>query len=436
MDAKPTSAWPNAPFSPSTLPRNPKLLIVYASYGEGHLQAARAIEEALERQGIAGSSIKLVDLLAESNPFINQISRRFYQNSYTHMPALYGWVYDRTRPMKHNSLLGGWLHSFGRDKLRRILAAEQPDAIVYTFPMFAAPANRRGYPVRVPTSAIVTDFDLHRRWAHPCVDRYYVATEELKQELISLGIAEQRIMASGIPIKQGFAENGTPGHFERKHDFERKHEFTQDRPALYRRYNIPSNRPIVLLMAGAHGVMPDIPALCDALLQEPNLTLVLVCGRNAQLAESMRSQYQEASISNDLMPKHALNLSGAKSRIHIFDYVDTIHELMQLADCLITKPGGITLAEGLAAGLPLLLYRPVPGQEKNNALYLQAKGAATIANTPAELRRAAAALLSNPQALLQSRAASHALGQPNAANRIALDILFHCPIMEEASSIL
>ncbi|EFM10358.1 Monogalactosyldiacylglycerol synthase [Paenibacillus curdlanolyticus YK9] len=423
MDAKTTSAWPNTPFaSPAPTPRCPKLLIVYASYGEGHLQAARAIAEALELQGIASGCIKLVDLLAESNPLINQVSRRVYHSSYTRMPALYGWVYDRTRPMKHDSLLGGWLHAFGRDKLRRILAAEQPDAVVYTFPMFAASAKRRGSPAHVPTSAVITDFDLHRRWVHPCVDRYYVATEDLKLELISLGIAAQRIIVSGIPIKRGFTG------LTADHDYKQA-----DRTALYRRYNLPSERPIVLLMAGAQGVMPDIAAVCDALLQEPNLTIALICGRNAQLAEAMRTRYT-AGTSDVPDPDRSPN--DIVTRIHIFDYVDTIHELMLLADCLVTKPGGLTLSEGLAAGLPILLYRPVPGQEKNNALYLQNKGAATIASNPDELRRAAAALLHHPQTLLQSRAASRALGRSNAANMIALDILVHCPIMEEASSIL
>ena len=86
----------------------PKLMILYASYGDGHLQAARAIRDALESRGI-GRTV-LVDLLAEAHPWINEMTRRIYMKSFTLLPGLYGWLYDRTRPMKHDSLLAGWLH--------------------------------------------------------------------------------------------------------------------------------------------------------------------------------------------------------------------------------------------------------------------------------------------------------------------------------------
>ncbi|GMK40051.1 processive diacylglycerol beta-glucosyltransferase [Paenibacillus sp. CCS19] len=380
-----------------------RILIIYASYGDGHLQAARAIRDALERQGIEANRIKLVDLMAEASPLLNEVSRRFYLHSYSKMPTLYGWVYDRTRPMKHDSLFGGWLHSFGREKLHRLLLSERPDAIVYTFPVFAAPSSRRRSYPPIPTSAVVTDFDLHCRWVHPHVDRYFVATDDLKSELVRLGIVERRITVSGIPIKQSF-------------------NALRPNAQWFAKYGLPEDRPIVLVMAGAAGVMPDVPEVCEALLQDNAVTVAVVCGRNETLEDSLRSRFH-----NELSDR-------MDRRLHLFGYVDTIHELMAVADCLVTKPGGITLSEGLAAGLPLFIYRPVPGQEKNNALYLHSKGAAHIARHPQELSDAIRSLLHNPIALTLHQQAARMLGRSGAADTVALDILRQCLIMEEASS--
>lgn len=380
-----------------------RILIIYASYGDGHLQAARAIRDALERQGVEPKRIKLVDLMAEASPLLNEVSRRFYMHSYSKMPTLYGWVYDRTRPMKHDSLFGGMLHSFGREKLRRLLLSERPDAIVYTFPVFAAPSSRRNSFPHIPTSAVVTDFDLHCRWVHPHVDRYFVATDDLKFELMRLGIAERRITVSGIPIKHSFTALYT-------------------NPQWFAKYGLPKDRPIVLIMAGAAGVMSDVPEVCEALLQDNAVTIALVCGRNEALASSLRGRF------------HDQLSTTAGGRLHLFGYIETIHELMAIADCLITKPGGITLSEGLASGLPLFIYRPVPGQEKNNALYLHGKGAAHITRNPQELSTAVRSLLYDPIKLAVHQQAARTLGRSGAADTVALDILRQCLIMEEASS--
>jgi processive 1,2-diacylglycerol beta-glucosyltransferase len=379
-----------------------RILIIYASYGDGHLQAARAIRDALQRHDVEASRIKLVDLMAEANPLLNEVSRRFYLHSYSKLPTLYGWVYDRTRPMKHDSLFGGWLHSFGREKLRRLLLTERPDTIVYTFPVFAAPSFRQKYR-HIPTSAVVTDFDLHCRWVHPHVDRYFVATDELKNELMKLGIVEHRITVSGIPIKPSFT-------------------LLQPNPLWFAKYSLPEDRPIVLVMAGAAGVMPDVPEVCEALLEDNAAHIALVCGRNDALADSLRIRFRH-------------QLAGpAGGRLHLFGYVEPIHELMAIANCLVTKPGGITLSEGLAAGLPLFIYRPVPGQEKNNALFLHSKGAAHIARHPQELSASIRSLLHDPIRLAAHRQAACKLGRSEAADTVALDILRQCLIMEEASS--
>lgn len=383
--------------------RLPKLLIVYASYGEGHIQAAKALRDACAEYG--DHQIVMCDLMAESHPWLNEMTRRFYQSSYTHLPYLYGWMYDITKPMKHNSLFGSWLHSFGRQKVRQLLQKEKPDAVVYTFPFYAH-QSLKNPSKHVPSFSVITDFDLHCRWVHPSIDRYYVATSDLSSELRQLGIQPQNIKVSGIPLKKGFQAASRAGE-------------------LYAKYGLQAGKPTVLVMAGAQGVLPRVLEMCETmLLRSPELQIALVCGRNDLLHSAASERFRQ---------------HPAASRLHAFGYMNDIHELMAISDCLVTKPGGVTLAEAIAAELPAFIYRPVPGQEKQNALYLQSKGAAIVSSDMDDLINQMLELVADPMRLMNMRFHIRKL-QPkdshpsvSAAQTIVLDIVSKLRIINHAS---
>ncbi|SFI73406.1 processive 1,2-diacylglycerol beta-glucosyltransferase [Paenibacillus sp. UNC496MF] len=374
-----------------------KIMILYASYGDGHLQAARAIGEAIEDRGL-GEPI-LVDLLAEAHPWINAMTRHVYMKSYSLIPGLYGWLYDRTKPMKHDSVFANWLHSFGRDRLRRILLRQRPDAVIHTFPLLAMPALKKRIGLRIPTCTVVTDFDLHRRWVHPDIDRYYVPTDDMKHELQALGIPERRVCVSGIPIKRGFRTAAAD-------------------PAARERYGFRVGSSVVLVMAGAQAAAAAVWAMISPLLGYPDLTVAVVCGRNEALAAALPETAPEAC---------------ANGRLRVFGYVERMHELMALSACIVTKPGGVTLAESLSIGLPIFAYQPVPGQERNNARYLAGKSVARLIHGPEQLAREIAALLHDPVLLTQHRVRARKLQYKDAAETVALDFCSSLLIMERTS---
>ncbi|BBH22751.1 processive diacylglycerol beta-glucosyltransferase [Paenibacillus baekrokdamisoli] len=379
---------------------NPKLLILYASYGDGHLQAARAIRDALADRGIENTV--LIDLLAEAHPFINEMTRRVYMKSYSMLPGLYGWLYDRTRPMKHDSLFASWLHSFGRERLRKILIAQKPDAVIHTFPLLAMPALKQRTGLHIPSYTVVTDFDLHCRWVHPDIDRYYVPTPDMQQELISLGIQERRICISGIPLKRGFRSLSID-------------------PSLRASYGLSAAKAVVLVMASAQGTLSVLSDILTTLLLESDVTLVVVCGRNDLLASTLRQLFSSAVDTGQL---------------RVFGYIERMHELMALATCIVTKSGGVTLAEAMAVGLPIFTYRPVPGQERNNALYLEGKGAVTIVQTPEQLSFKIIELLRDPIRILSRKTSLQKLQRRNAADTIALDFCSSLHIMKGSVAIV
>lgn len=381
--------------------QHPKLLIIYASYGEGHLQAARAIRDVLESYG--NHNTILCDLMAESHPWLNEVTRLFYRKSYSYLPHLYGWLYDITRPMKHNSVFGSWLHSVGRRKIKHILKIEQPDAVIHTFPLFALPELKRRNNHLIRSYAVITDFDLHCRWVHPSIERYYVATNDLKKQLQQLGLQDNQISVSGIPLKRGFQAAAAT-------------------PELYARYQLNPELPIVMVMSGAQGIMSNLDDICEGLLKNSNVQIALICGYNQLLKSTIEQQFV---------------FHPERSRLHIFGFVEPIHELMAMASCLVTKSGGITLAEAIASGLPIFIYRPVPGQEKQNALYLKSKDAAMIAYDPNELVQQIMKLMNDPLRLINSRASVKQLQEANnahsSAESIVSDILTNIGIIERAS---
>jgi processive 1,2-diacylglycerol beta-glucosyltransferase len=374
-----------------------KIFILYARFGEGHWQAASALRHSFARQGTA--EVKLIDLLAESHPFINEVSRFVYNKSYNVLPQVYGWVYEATKGMKSDSMFANWLHSFGSLTLQKLVESEQPDAIVHTFPILVLPfvAQRMGR--KIPMFNVVTDFDLHLRWVHPDVDKYYVATEDLSEQLRELGVAPERIQASGIPTRSSLSAN-------------------EVRASAAYSYGLVPNKPIVLVMAAANATLADTGELCRKLTERCKVQVAIVCGRNRTL-EGALTEYFEFN-----------------SDVSVLGYVDRMNELMAISTCIITKPGGLTLSEAINSLLPIFLYRPVPGQERNNARYLESKGAAFIGYSSDQLITAIDEVLNNPGRLAEVQLALHELRKNGASDSIALDIVHQLHIMEEASSVL
>ncbi|OPZ72697.1 MAG: Processive diacylglycerol beta-glucosyltransferase [Firmicutes bacterium ADurb.Bin456] len=127
---------------------------------------------------------------------------------------------------------------------------------------------------------------------------------------------------------------------------------------------------------------------------------------------------------NDKTRERMLKKSFSQSgKVHVFGFIEDIHELMNIACCVITKAGGITLSEAVAAQLPLVLFRPVPGQERDNALYLAWKKAAVVVNRTGEIHSQLKDILSNEKTISQMRASVRSLRRDRAGDTVVEDIL-------------
>ncbi len=310
----------------------PKVLILTTNYGEGHLQVAKTLKNEFSSIGVDCISR---DLYYETSPIINELTRKVYLKSYTtsgrHFYRLFYYGSKHISKNKNLTIL-----SYGYTKLKNIIAEFQPDLIINTFPFLSVPFYRKKTNTLIPTYNVVTDYCIHNLWIHPNIDKYYVATTHLQSELEQMGIEEARIAVTGIPISADF-------------------EKMMNKPKLS--LLSPAKRTI-LIIAGAYGVSREVKQICELLQDDTLLKLIIVCGKNNELYQHLRFKYHDYK------------------NITVYGYVNNMHELLRMATCVITKPGGVILSEAIATNTPIILPKATPGQERENALFFKSAGAA------------------------------------------------------------
>jgi processive 1,2-diacylglycerol beta-glucosyltransferase len=363
------------------------ILILYASAGGGHLSAARALAGEFARQA-PGAPVHVIDVLAHTNPGFRALYAGGYHFLERRWPAWLGTIYDAT---DHLAQRGGWRAAFQHVNARpflRELQRLQPRLILNTHFLAAelVAEQRRTGRLTCPQATVLTDFEVHRLWIQPPTERYYVACELARLHLLAGGVSPDRVVLSGIPLRPAFAAR----------------EPVAD---VRRRLSLPPRGPVLLLLCG--GLPAD---LCRALLAE-----LMTLGDDAQITA--------IAGRNRRAVRHLTRQAGADPRVRVLGYCDRMAEWMRCAALIVTKPGGLTSAEALAAGAPLLLVHPVPGQEARNSDFLLEHGAALRINHPRVLAARVRALLAEPQRLQSMSAAAAALGRPQARAQIVADVL-------------
>jgi processive 1,2-diacylglycerol beta-glucosyltransferase len=363
----------------------PKILLVTASFGNGHNQVSHALQHTFKEFGV--HSVKIYDLYADAYPYWNEIAKFLYQRSFTIGAPLYKLFFYGTDKM-YRTKAAYFYCRLGKKRLETVVEEEKPDIIITTFPVGTVPEWRRKTKQPFQLYTVVTDYCLHRTWIHEEIDRYYVATEEVKQKIIQNGISPRNIYVSGIPIRKAF-ESGPNAR------------------QLQNKYGLHTDRKTLLFMAGAYGVVKNLKTITTNILEQSDVQIIVVCGQNKQL-------YNQLS---------KLKLIYTK-RLHIFGYVDDVHELYAIADAMITKPGGITLSEATAKQLPTILYRPVPGQEKENSLFFSRLGAAVVVSNKEAIVKEVLHLLNHTSKLDEMSQALARIHQKESAPQIVQDILY------------
>jgi len=265
---------------------------------------------------------------------------------------------------------------------------EQPTVIVAThfFPAVAlAEAKQFGW-LTSRVVVVVTDLFPHRLWLTPEADAFVVGSEEVKAVCQQRGIAEARIHPLGIPIAKAFRHS-------------------PDKGMVRERLRLDPARQTLLIVSGGEGMGPMSQLVRHLVTLEAvhpkHLQLLVVCGSNVRLRETL-----DRVAAASTMP------------MRVFGFVDTMPELMGVSDLLLTKPGGLTVMEALAMGLPMIFFNAIPGQERFNADYVIRHGAGLNAAHPAQVKETVLRLLDHPAQLDAMRSRALSLAKPTAAQQL------------------
>lgn len=366
-----------------------RILLMSAPIGAGHVKAAEAVGEMILKLE-PKACVRQLNIFDTMPRALGNLFLQSYYMSLKFIPGIYrnayAWGNESSAALRMRTAAS----VFFAHRIKPIIDAFAPDAIICTH---ATPAGAVGLlaqsgKLRAKRASIITDFVVHRLWIHQATDVYFVAHDRLKDRLIAQSVSPERVMAFGIPLAEAF-------------------RIPYKKKDAIKKLNIPPNVKTVLIMGGGAGLLPmeEIAGALDRF--EFPLHMMLITGYNEKLYRRLTGL--------KLNPGHTAR---------VVRFVENVHELMAAADVLISKAGGVSASEALCIQVPLLIYQPIPGQEKENAAFLEREGAAlSIAHIGAlcdginEIFR-----IDDNVAEMMKISAKH-LARPDAAENIAKYIL-------------
>jgi len=369
-----------------------KALIFYLKKRSGHRKAAEAIEQSFKRRYPQADVV-----VRNAGDFFSHVTRAvcdtFFMSEMKHSSRLWSWSYDRCLLKSLSGPVRTAFEVAARHKMLEYVRGISPDVIICTQAIpceMLCVLRARGY-LHVPVIAVSTDFRVHVYWIHPEVERYCVACEKSKDDLVERGVSPEKIAVTGIPISADFAAR-------------------LDRATARKKLGLPETGKVVLMMGGGYGLVP-YKKLLGPILDVDHVHVVPVLGVGDKDPRSLTSTFPE-------------------DRLSVLGYVDNVHEWMDAADVLVSKPGGLTCAEAVAKEIPFVMTSPLPGQEEKNIPYMLQSGAAVYGKSPLEAAEQLAKIIDDEKVTTEMKARARDLARPSAVNEIVETAVHSLPYLE------
>ena len=373
--------------------RKPRVLLLSASSGAGHVRAAQALEKAFTSRG--DCLVEHIDTIEYVSKLFQNIYDRTYISMVRNAPDLMGVLYERTdQPWSHPRRRLA-LDRLNAQPMIRLLKRVQPDLCIATHFL---PGEILAWLIAkkkllAKNAIVVTDYDVHAMWLCRTVSRYYVAIPEAAEYLAGIGVPREIVRVTGIPIDPVFS-------------------VPLERSAARHHLKLDPAAPILLLAAGGYGVGPVEQLVQDLLALQKPWQLVAIAGK----AEKVKKRLDDLARTAGSSPT-------GHARLVPVGFTTEMDRYMASADLLVGKAGGLTTSEALARHLPMALIEPIPGQEFRNADHLLENAIAIRCNNlPAAAWKIANLLDDRPRMEHMRRAAAQ-MARPNAAAEIAEDAL-------------
>ena len=365
-----------------------RILILSASVGSGHVKAADALERVMRGRPDV-EEVLSDDSLDHTNVLHKQFYSTLYKKLSALLPEFLGWWYETSDDP--------WVADKGRLALDlpqalpliNLVRDFRPDVILCTHFMPAGViswliANGK---LDARLGVVVTDYHFHAFWITRAFNWYFVAQEEDKIHMEALGLPGDRIEVTGIPVEPEFAR-------------------PVDKGAVLGRLGLDPGRPTLLVAGGALGLSPASAVVRQLLQLDRDFQAIIVCGKNTEMQDEIVELVRDRP-----------------GDFRVLGFTAEMPDLMGAADILLSKPGGMTTAEALARGLPMVILDPIGGQEERNSDVLLEAGAAVKCTEATVVAHKLRCLLDDRERLARMSANARKLGNANAASDIARIVL-------------
>lgn len=320
-----------------------KALIFYACYGGGHISAANSIKEYIEKNYPDIEPIA-IDFMNYLNVTIDKLTTTAYEEMAKKAPSLWGTVYMKSEK--------GALARFSIDsnkllaiKLHFLIRKYKPDYIISTHPFssqMCAYLKKKNKLPRIKLATVMTDFAPHDQWlvGYEYINYFFVAHDAMKNLLVEKGVSEKKVFTTGIPLSNRFF-------------------IDYDKGKLLNDFGLSKDKFTILFFAGGRfglGKKNTYKILEDIARYMDNVQVIAISGKNIKMFDSFKSTIKKYKREHDMK---------------VLEFTDKVPELMHISDIVISKPGGLTTSECLVCGLPMIVINPIPGQEEQNAEFLE-----------------------------------------------------------------
>ena len=372
-----------------------KILIFYGAYGGGHLSAAKSIKEYID-ENFKDTETLMVDCIEYINKYLNKLSTTAYREMAKKAPWIWKKVYSNSSAGALSKITTGANHIMAR-KLDNILQDFKPDLVISTHPFsnqMCTTLKKKGK-IDCKIATVLTDYKPHPQWVKDpeYIDYFFVSNKDLKDTISKdYGVPDNKIYVTGIPVSRRFSKK-------------------YDRNEVCKEFDLDPDKKIVLFFAGGEFGLgrKRTHMIFRALIRLfKNIQVVAISGRNKRMFNKFTK---------------LVKLYSAEDRIKIYEFTSQVPELMSISDFVITKPGGLTTTESLVSGLPIIIINPIPGQEEENAEYLESNGLAIWIKKKDNGARVLKNLYRHPEKLESIRKTIPSFAKPNSTKNICTTLL-------------
>lgn len=365
-----------------------KILILYATYGGGHLSAAKSVKEYLDEH-YSNVQTEMVDCIEYINKSLNKVTTGAYKEMAKKAPWAWKRIYQHSEKGTL-SKISITTNKFMALKLMKLFNELTPDLVVSTHPFATQMTGylKKKKKIDCKLATLMTDFMPHDQWLvrNEFSDFFFVSNFNMKNLLIKEKINKDKIFVTGIPVSTRFQQ-----------------EF--DKSAIYKDFELNPNKKTILFFAGGGfglGTESTVNILKSFLDLKDELQIVAISGKNPK----MKKQFDE------LHEEYGDNI------LKVFEYTDKVPELMNISTLVVTKPGGLTTSECLVCGLPMIIINPIPGQEEQNAEFLESAGIAVWLKKHDNPKKVINNLLHSPIRLTEMKENAKVIARRNSTQRI------------------